>query len=186
MIRLIIVLVFIIPFSINGQEGKNLKELSSNEFAAFPRDFEITQMVFKHYYNLGVIKNQFDSLNDVQKTLCTHFICTGLIDNSGFYSILLETRGKYNVEYSKSLNRMADRKSLKLFEKIVSIYNQFESWFFKNELPPNLDKNSIDYDKKLVKRIEKLERKWYANNKSREKLFELYISEHKLELVSNK
>lgn len=158
-------------------------KLRESEFNSFPTQFAMTQKVFEHYYDIGITDKKMDSLNNAQKTLCFHFICDGLIDNSGFYSILLETDGEFNLEYLKALDRIGDTTDRIIFDEIVSIYDKYEKWFSKQNSPPALDESSKEFDERLYNRIEELQKKWYENGTTRENLFKDYLETHKLQLV---
>ena len=158
--------------------------LKDIEFSKFPDDFQITQKVFEHYYDIGFTDGNKESLNEAQLTLCLHFICDGLIDNSGFFSILLETNGEYNIEYSKSLGKSGNTSDRIIFDEIISIYDKYEKWFSLQENPPVLDDSSEEFDENLVYRIDTLQEEWYENGSTRDNLFKEYFRTHKLQLVS--
>ena len=158
-------------------------KLNEAEMDLFPNQFAITQKIFEHYYDIGFKDKNLDSLNEAQKVLCYHFICDGLIDNSGFYSILLETQGEFNTGYSKSLELVADLADKQIFDEIVSIYKKYEKWFLIAENPPALDDDSKEFDINLCDRIDDLQMKWNDNMKMRENLFKEYLSNHKHLLV---
>jgi hypothetical protein len=158
-------------------------QLKESAFNLFPGQSPVTQKVFEHYYDIGFINKQMDSLNDAQKVLCYHFVCDGLIDNSGFQSILLETNGEFNAGYARALDLIGDTTDKKIFDEIVSVYNKYEKWFSKQTNPPALDEDSKEFDKKLYARIEELQKKWYANGSARGNLFKEYIRRHKDHLV---
>ena len=158
--------------------------LNEIEFNKFPDDFQITLKVFHHYYNIAFADNNKDILNQAQLTLCLHFICDGLIDNSGFFSILLETNGKYNMDYSKSLERCGNITDKAIFDEIISIYDKYENWFSNQTNPPALEEGSDDYDYNLANRIERLEEEWFQNSTTRNNLFKEYFINHKLQLVT--
>lgn len=181
MLFLILISVSISGFS---QDKVGLMKLKEFEFNSFPDRFEITQKVFEYYYEIGIAGKKIDILNDAQKTICFHFICDGLIDNSGFYSILLETNGEFNEGYLKALERIGDTTSKHIFDEIVSVFVKYKSWFLKQTNPPVLNETSKEFDEKLYNRIEELQKKWYANGKNRENLFKRYFKENKLNLIA--
>jgi hypothetical protein len=180
--RIFLLALLTIPFILFGQQS-NLFKLNPSDFNSFPKEFKITNQVFQYYYEIGFTNKKLDSLNDAQKALCLHFICDGWITNDGIWAILGESKGEYNVEYPLALARMSDTASKKVFDEIVVIYKKYEKWFSKKETPPILDENSKKFDQKLFNRIEGLEKMWYANQATREKLFNEYLSIHKSELV---
>jgi len=184
MIRAILFILIVHPILAFSQDKTKLMKLKELDFTSFPTQFATAQKVFEHYYKIGIADKKLDSLNEAQKTLCFHFICDGLIDNLGFYSILLETNGEFNLEYLKALDRIGDTTDRIIFDEIVSIYNKYEKWFSKQTNPPALNENSMEFDGKLFNRIEELEKKWYENGKIREDLFKDYFETHKLELVN--
>ncbi len=181
--RIIFSILISIPTLVFSQDNQKLMRLKELDFNSFPTNFEVTQKVFEYYYNIGFTHKQIDSLNETQKVLCYNFICGGLIDNSGFYSILTETHGEYNIGYSKALELIQDTTDKKIFDEIVSIYEKYEKWFSKQEYPPTLDEESKEFDKKLYNRIEELQKNWYRNEEIREKLFEDYLTKEKHLLV---
>lgn len=166
-----------------GQKKDSLFKLSVDEFNEFPKSFDITNRVFQHYYD-DLAKGKKDNLNPTQKTLCYYFICEGMIDNSGFYSILLESLGEYNVEYGMALERIGANESLLIWNELVQIFELHESYFLESENPPELDDESDSFDNDLANRIEALENSWYDLSPKREQLFEIYLSDHKSEIVS--
>ena len=162
----------------------NIIKLDAIEYDSFPDEFNITQKVFEYYYDIGFNQQGPDSLNEEQLTLCFHFICEGLIDNSGFYSILLETNGEF--DYSKALERVNDEPDRVIFDEIGSIYLDYKKWFSQQQLPPVLNQASPQFDEKLHNRIEELQKEWYANSDTRSELFKEYFKENKFALVDKK
>jgi|GEM_PF-3431551 len=167
--------------------------LKESEFKNFPAKFEIRQKVFSHYFNLGFtgarigsIGKNVKALNDAQKALCYHFVCEGMIGNSGVYGILLETRGEFNEGYSRALELSGNKSDKKIFDEIASIYRAHEEWFSKLKTPPALNSGSKNFDSKLSKRIKQLERKWYASEEKRNEIFNAYFMLHKEALVQKK
>jgi hypothetical protein len=158
-------------------------KLNPKEFDSFPSEFDVTQKVFEYYFDIAYIGNKPDSLNDAQKALYYHFICDGRISNSGFISILLETNGIFNDGYSKVLHLIGDTTGKAIFDEIVGVYNKYEKWYSKTEVPPALDEDSKEFDKKLNDRIEELEKNWYNGDKARERLFYEYLNKNKPDLV---
>jgi hypothetical protein len=166
--------------------NSKLIKLSDSDFNSFPNRFEVLQTVFEYYYKIGFANKNLNRLNDSQKTLCFYFICDGLISNSGFYSILLETNGVYNIEFSKALERVRNNQDKIIFDEIISIYIKYENWFCKQINPPELYDSTTEFNEKLHNRIKELEKKWFANSKVREKLFNEYFEKNKQLLVEYK
>jgi hypothetical protein len=183
MIRAIFVNLYILPILVFSQDKTNLMRLKESEYNSFPRQFNVTQKVFEYYYDIAYIDKKVDSLNDVQKILFFHFVCDGVIDNSGFYSILLETNGEFNSGYLKALNLIGDKTSMEIFGEIVSIYDRYEKWFSEQTNPPALDEESKEFDQALYSKVELLEKKWHLNRVIREKLFNEYLNKYKHLLV---
>ena len=149
------------------------------QYDSFPSDFEVTNNVFQFYYSSGDLSR----LSDPQRALCYFFICEGLIDNGGFYSILLETEGKFNWGYITSLENAGEAKSQEILQQIHHIYEQFEGDFSHGELPPPLDDESDQFDQKLSDRIDVLEEKWYAQTDERILKMNNYFANYKDDLI---
>jgi hypothetical protein len=167
-----------------------LKKLTPAAYKTFPGNRDVVQAVFSHYFDkgftgkrIGAMGKNIDAFNDAQKTLCLHYVCEGMIGGSGLYGILLETRGEFNAGYSQALGLIGDAKSKKLFDEVAAIYDRFEQSFRKLTTPPELNEGSKRYDRKLSKRLDLLQKKWYAGEGAREKLFAAYLREHKDKLV---
>jgi len=87
-------------------------EVDKIQYDSFPAKFEVANNVFQFYYS----GNNLSKLSDPQKALCYFFICEGLIDNGGFYSLLLETKGEFNSGYMKSLVNAGETSSKEILE----------------------------------------------------------------------
>jgi hypothetical protein len=160
--------------------------LDSQEFDNFPSQFEIVNKVFQHYYDLAFPNGKIESLNVAQKALCYHFICNGMIGNSGFFAIFLETLGKYNTGYLETLVFIEDKVSEKIWKEIISIYEKYENWFGEQINPPVLNEDSEEYDEELENKIENLQKAWYNNELHRKTLFEQYLLNNKNLLIKKK
>src|ERR1700752_3003818 len=170
-------------------QAKKIK-LNPIEFKNFPSKFDVSQKVFSHYFKIaftgsrtGSMAKNIKLLNDPQKALCYHFVCDGMIGNSGFYSILLETKGEFNEGYARALEQAANIPDKKIIDEIDGIYKTYSKWFARAVNPPILDDESKRFDKSLHKRINTLEKAWYKNESKREALFKAYFRETKNDLV---
>jgi hypothetical protein len=148
-------------------------------FDNFPYDFEIANKTFQFYYADG----NLSKLSDAQKQLCYSFICEGLIDNSGLFSILLETQGQFNLGYIGVLEKAGELESRDILQEIDSVYRRFEKSFSSGILPDELDEESISYKRDLSERIKALENRWYDLSEQRNKKVNKYFETKKDELV---
>jgi hypothetical protein len=162
-----------------GQKSNSAMKVEQKQYDSFPSDFEMTNRIFKHYYADGNLSR----LSDSQKALCYFFICEGLIDNSGFYSILLETQGEWNSGYVAVLEKAGDAESMKILQQIDQIYKQFETNFAQGELPPELDDESDSFNQELSDRINLLEENWYGLSDQRNQKVKKYLEYNKDEIV---
>ena len=164
-------------------------EISKDDYISFPDTSDVTQKVFTYYYNLGFAKNQSKQLslfNNTQRTLCYFFICDGLIGNGGFISILQETNGEFNKGFLRALQIVGDIEGYNIFLKINSIYQRFNNYFDKQDIPPQLEEESDRYDKNLDDELSRLEEQWYSTSSERELKFNNYFNKNKDELIKIK
>lgn len=162
-----------------GQKSISIMKVDQKQYDSFPSDFEVTNRIFQHYYADG----NFSRLSDTQKALCYFFICEGLIDNSGFYSLLLETQGEWNSGYATVLEKAGDTESMKILQQIDQIYKQFETNFAQAELPLELDEESDTFNQELSDRINQLEEKWYGLSDQRSQKINKYLEYNKDEII---
>jgi hypothetical protein len=162
-----------------GQKNIDIMKVDQKQYDSFPSDFEVTNLVFQHYYE----NRDLSKLSDSQKALCYFFICEGLIDNSGFYSILLETQGQFNSIYATVLEQAGDIESKKILQQIDQIYKRFETDFAQGYLPPELDEESVSFNQELIDKIDQLEEKWYGLTDQRNQKMNKYLENNKDEII---
>lgn len=123
-------------------------------------------------------------LTEFQKALCYFFVCEGLIDNSGFFCILLETKGEFSLGYANVLGIVGEQECRSILGELHQIYQKFEDHFSRGNLPSELDDESKRFDRELREKIDTLERKWYQLTDQRVEQMSKYLELHKNELVT--
>ncbi len=164
--------------------------LTRKEFEAFTNTFAIQQKVFVHYVDMGFgtadTVGVLSLLSPPQQALCYYFMSVGMIDNSGFISILLETQGELNAGFTDCLALIGDKHTGNIFKEVTTIFEQHKEYFIRMELPPALDDESSDYDAALSEKLNELDRDFYATEEVRAAFYKSFLEKFKDELVKTK
>lgn len=169
--------------SVNNQGSIDYITLEKEQYDSFPWEFEVSNKVFQFYY---ARQKELSKMSGVQRALCYFFICEGLIDNGGFYSILLETQREFNDGYITVLADCGAKKSERILTQIDQIYRQFEHDFSRGVLPPELNDESVSFNQELSEKIDVLEETWFRLFEIRNQKVNAYLAENKDKLITHK
>ncbi|WP_188051773.1 DUF4375 domain-containing protein [Flavobacterium sp. GP15] len=161
---------------------KDKLELNKEEYDIFPDDFDINIKVLEYYQDL-VFEQKQNELNTRQKHFTLYYIVDAMINNSGIYSILLESLGEYNEGYLEMLKMSENLADYEDFKIIIKIFNDYKESFLEQEYPEQLDEDSDNFDSDISELIEKIEHNWYENSEIREEKFFKYLRNNKSEII---
>lgn len=169
-------------FSFFGPKQVDKLEVMQQEYSTFAEDDRGIIEALR-YYEKFIIEKKGKYLNETQKALTYYYFVDGMINNSGVYSILLESFGEYNDGYMEALRISNNKEDLAIYEELVKIFNKYKSTFMGQELPPELDEGNEKFNEKESKLLESIEEKWYDNSKERDRLFKNFLVSNKHDLI---
>ena len=157
-------------------------QVTAEMYSAFPNEFDDLLEIFSYYSEYIFDKKQND-LNRSQKAFSYYYLVDGMINNSGVFSILLESLGEYNDGYLEALRLSKNNDDEANFQKLVVIFQKYQDYFMEQELPPVLDDEDKSFDKSLDTELDLIEQKWYDNTDIRDNNFKAFLIQNKDDLL---
>ena len=172
-------------FSLFGQGSADKVQVTADEYAGFPGNFEVLMKVLEHYQG-HVLGDQAPQTNETQQALVYYYLVDGMINNSGALAILIESFGEYNDGYLKALKLSDNQSDWANYNELVRIFKKYEDTFMDQELPAALDDEEEDYNEAESQLLDDIEEKWYDNTEPRDQKFARFLIDRKADLLEVK
>ncbi|MEO0898989.1 MAG: hypothetical protein AAFY71_21435 [Bacteroidota bacterium] len=151
-------------------------------YDSFPEKQDIVKKVCDLYQTF-IWGGEIELLNEPQQVM-TYFYCMEeVIWGKGIYEAMRIYPLEWLLGYLNALNTCGNQREYDHFLEVIQLYQRYQSYFFKGEIPPALVAGSSSYDVMMDENMEDWGMIWLDKLKERNDIFYEYLRNHKDQLI---